>query len=105
MVKQAEPIKFDRRLVGPQITVGGQVIQPLAQARGMYSVAGGQAAGGWAFVRVTPVAVQVRGADGSESQVALVDGRAEAIKAMVRPALLIAGVGLAIMALVRIIRH
>jgi len=86
-----QPIKIDRELVGPEITVGGHIVQPTARLTGQYAGANYQQ-GGWggAWVRMTPVEAIVRGPDGSVRPVTMTDPVAQSLRRLWLSALLVA---------------
>ena len=100
-----KPGRFDRLLTGQQITVGGRTIQPVARLNGQQ---GGrlQAEGGGfgAWARITPVEVIVRDADGAEQRVATPNATRRAIRGIASAGLAVAGVCLAIMLVVSLLR-
>jgi hypothetical protein len=97
--EKTRPNRLDWELVGEPIAAGGRTIQPVARLSGW---AGGhmseQGGGAGAWVRVRPVEVVVREADGTESRVPIVDAEQAAIRGMVVPALAVAGICTAIIA-------
>ena len=97
--EKMRPNRLDWELVGEPILAGGRTIQPVARLSGW---AGGnmseQGGGAGAWVRVRPVEVVVREADGTESRVPIVDAEQAAIRGMVVPALAVAGICAAIIA-------
>ena len=72
--EKMRPNRLDWELVGEPIIAGERTIQPVARLSGW---AGGnmseQGGGAGAWVRVRPVEVVVREADGTESRVPIVD--------------------------------
>jgi uncharacterized spore protein YtfJ len=98
-----EPNKIDRLLTGKQIPVGDRTIQPVAHLSGWIGGNGGpHGVGGGGWVRVRPVAVIVREADGTESRVPVVDAGTQAIRGIVMAGLMVAGVCVAIMVIRRL---
>jgi len=97
--EKTRPNRLDWELVGEPILVGNRAVQPVARlsgwAGGNMSEKGG---GAGAWVRVRPVEVVVREADGTESRVPIVDAEQAAIRGMVVPALAVAGICAAIIA-------
>lgn len=68
------PVRIDRQLVGAEITVGGQTVQPVARSRGWYAEGSSpMGQGGAALVVLTPAAVTVRAGNMSEQRVAVTD--------------------------------
>ena len=100
-----KPGHFDRLLTGQQITVGGRTIQPVARFNGQQG-GGLQAEGGGfgAWVRVTPVEVIVREADGAEQRVATPNATQQAMRGIVSAGLAVTSVCLAIMLVVGLLR-
>jgi hypothetical protein len=99
------PGRIDRLLTGQQITVGGRTIQPVARTGGWYGESQAEGGGGAAaWVRVTPVEVVVREADGAERHVITFDATRQAVRGIVAAGLTIAGVCLAIMLVVSLAR-
>jgi hypothetical protein len=100
-----QPTRFDRELRGPEITVGGHTIQPVARMTGQQSSGGNSTSvWGYASVRVTPDGVIVRQADGAEQRVQVTDPTRAAIQSMAMTAGAIAALCMAIMLIVRIVR-
>ena len=97
--EKTRPNRIDWELVGEPILVGSRAVQPVARLSGW---AGGnmgeQGGGAGAWVRVRPVEVVVREADGAESRVPIVDAEQAALRGMVVPALAVAGLCAAIIA-------
>ena len=97
--EKTRPNRIDWELVGEPIVAGGRAIQPVARLSGW--VGGNiseQGGGAGAWVRVRPVEVVVREADGTESRVPIVDAEQAAIRGMVIPALAVAGICAALIA-------
>ncbi len=87
------PETIDRQLVGPEITVGGHTVQPMARLKGWY--AGGStplSSGGGAWVRLTPVEVTVREGNGPERHIAVTDPTGMALRGLGMAAVLMAAV-------------
>ncbi len=100
-----KPGRFDRLLTGQQITVGGRTIQPVAKLSGRYGGSQTPRGGGFgAWARMTPVEVIVREADGAEQRVATPNATRQAIRGIVSAGLAVAGVCLAIMLVVSLVR-
>ncbi len=98
-------IRISRILTGEPIQVGGRTIQPVARADGWYGVAAGETgagAGGW--VHLAPLDVLVQEADGSQHRLPITDPNGEALRKMFGVMLPVAGVCLAIMAIVAVAR-
>ncbi len=100
-----KPGRIDRLLTGQHITVGGRTIQPVAKLNGQYG-GGLQAEGGGfgAWARMTPVEVIVREADGAEQRVATPNATRQALRGIVSAGLAVAGVCLAIMLVMSLVR-
>ena len=97
--EKTRPNRIDWELVGEPILVGSRAVQPVARLNGW--VGGNiseQGGGAGAWVRVRPVEVVVREADGAESRVPIVDAEQAALRGMVVPALAVAGLCAAIIA-------
>lgn len=95
------PVKIDRRLVGDPIQIDGRSVQPVARLHGRLGSGGGPAGGGaGGMLRLEPVEVIVRQADGVESTLALADPTAQALRAMAGGAVAVAAmsIGLAVLA-------
>lgn len=99
------PIPIDRRLTGPEITVGGHTIQPVARMTGQHTSAA-SGSGNWqrASVRVVPAEVIVRQGDGAEQRVQVTDPTRTALLSMAFTAGAITALCMAIMLIVRIMR-
>jgi hypothetical protein len=79
----SQPIKIDQQLTGPQITVGGQTVQPMARLTGQRNEDNGPSGGGaGAWVRLTPVEVIVSGPGGAEQHVAVTNPTAQVLRQM-----------------------
>ena len=97
--EQTRPNRIDWELVGEPILAGGRAVQPVARLSGWVGGNMSEKGGGaGAWVRVRPIEVVVREADGAESRVPIVDAEQAAIRGMVVPALLVAGICAAIIA-------
>lgn len=87
----SKPTKIDQQLTGPQITVGGHTVQPLARLTGQHSQNNGPSGGGaGAWVRLSPVEVIVSGTDGVERRIAMSDPTTQALRGMAAVAAFIA---------------
>jgi hypothetical protein len=97
--EKIRPNRIDWELVGEPILAGGRAVQPVARLSGW---AGGnmskQGGGAGAWVRVRPVEVVVREADGAESRVPIIDPGQAAVRGVIIPALAVAGICAAIIA-------
>jgi hypothetical protein len=103
---RSTPSKIDRRLTGDPIAIDGRHLQPVARVHGRWGVSGNQqSSGGGGWLRVEPVEVIVRGLDGVESRLALVDPTAEALRAMARVATMVAVTSMGLAALARLLRR
>jgi len=70
----SKPTKIDQQLAGPQITVGGHTVQPLARLTGQRREDSGSSGGGTgAWVRLTPLEVIVSDPGGAERRIAVTD--------------------------------
>ena len=79
----AQPTKIDQQLTGPQITVGGRTVQPLARLTGQHSENNGPSgAGAGAWVRLTPLEVIVSDPDGAERRIAVINPTARILGGM-----------------------
>jgi hypothetical protein len=79
----SKPIKIDQELTGPQITVGGRTVQPLARLTGQRSEDIGPSGGGaGAWVRLTPLKVIVAEPDGAERRIAVTNPTARILGGM-----------------------
>jgi hypothetical protein len=97
--EKMKPNRIEWELVGEPILAEGHTIQPVARLSGWAGGNIGEKGGGaGAWVRVRPVEVVVREADGTESRVPIVDAEQVAIRGMVVPALAVAGICAAIIA-------
>lgn len=100
----AQPTKIDQQLAGPQITVGGRTVQPLARLTGQQSEQNGPAGGGAAtWVRVTPIEVVVSGPNGAERRIAMGDPTTQALQSMAALAALIAAVSAVLILIARLL--
>jgi uncharacterized spore protein YtfJ len=87
----SQPTKFDQQLAGPQITVGGHAVQPLARLTGQRGENSGPTGGGaGAWVRLTPLEVIVSSPDGAERRIAVTDPTARILQGMAALAAFIA---------------
>ncbi len=100
----------ERELVGEPLAIGERVIRPVARLRGWVGADGGPH-GGWGggWLRVQPIAVIVREADGAENRVSITAEANQALRNMIMGGLAVAGICLAIMMLrelaSRVVRH
>jgi uncharacterized spore protein YtfJ len=79
----SKPTKIDQQLAGPQITVGGHTVQPLARLTGQRSENNGPSGGGAAaWVRLTPLEVIVAEPNGSERRIAVLNPTARILGGM-----------------------
>lgn len=100
------PSKIDRRLVGDPIQIDGRSVQPVARLRARMGSGGGPAAAGaGGMLRLEPVEVIVRQADGAQSTVALADPTAKALRGMARAAAAVALLSIALSVLARVLRR
>jgi uncharacterized spore protein YtfJ len=100
------PSRIDRRLVGNPIQIDGRIVQPVARLRGRLGSGGSQTAGGaGGMLRLEPVEVIVRQADGAESTVALRDPTAAALRGMAGAAVAVAVLSVILNVLARILRR
>jgi uncharacterized spore protein YtfJ len=100
------PTRIDRRVVGDPIEIGDRTVQPVARVRGRVGAGSGPsggAAGG--MLRVEPVEVLVREADGAESALALPNPTAQAVRGMAGVAAAVAVVSVAVNIVVRLARR
>ena len=85
------PTRIKQRIAGQPITVGERTIQPVAQVAGWVGSGGnttGGGAGGW--LRITPIEIAVREADGTEQRIPITDPTRETMRGMVLSTLLVA---------------
>ncbi len=100
------PSRIDRRLVGNPIQIDSRIVQPVARLRGRLGSGGSQTGGGaGGMLRLEPVAVIVRQADGAESTVALADPTAEALRSMAGAAVAVAVLSIVLTMLARVLRR
>ena len=98
--RATQPTKIDQQLAGPQITVGGHTVQPLARLTGQRSEDGGPSGGGaGAWVRLTPLEVIMSSPDGAERRIAVTDPTARVLQGMAALAAFIA-IGSAVLILI-----
>jgi uncharacterized spore protein YtfJ len=92
MTDQAtQTTKIDEQLAGPQITVGGRTVQPLARLTGQRSENAGPSGGGaGAWLRLTPLEVIVSEPNGAERRIAMTDSTAQVLRGMAALAAFIA---------------
>ena len=96
----SKPTKIDQQLAGPQITVGGHTVQPLARLAGQHRENNGPSGGGaGAWVRLTPLEVIVSDPDGAKRHIAVTDPTAQVLQGMAALAALIA-IGSAVLILI-----
>ena len=82
--RSSQPIKIDQQLAGPQITAGGQMVQPIARLTGQRNENNGPSSdGAGAWVRLTPIEVVVSGPRGAERHIAVTNPSAQALRQMV----------------------
>jgi uncharacterized spore protein YtfJ len=99
-----QPTKIDQQLAGPQITVGGRTVQPLARLTGQRGEEIGPTGGGaGAWMRLTPVEVIVSNADGTERHIAIGDPTARALWGMAGVAGLVAVASAVLILLARLL--
>jgi hypothetical protein len=100
----SKPIKIDQQLTGPQITVGGHTVQPLARLTGQHSENNGPSGGGaGAWVRLTPLEVIVSDPDGAERRIAMINPTARILGGMAALAAFVAA-GSAVLILIARLR-
>lgn len=96
----SQPTKMDQQLVGPQVTVGGQTVQPIARLTGQRTEnSGPSGSGGTVWARLTPLEVVVSGPGGAEQHIAVANPTAQALRQMAVFAAMIA-VGSTVMILI-----
>ncbi len=79
----SEPTKINEQLAGPQITVGGQTVQPMARLTGQRNEDNGPSGGGaGAWVRLTPLEVIVSGPGGAEQHIAVANPTVQVLRQM-----------------------
>ena len=97
--EKMRPNRLDWELVGEPILAGGRAVQPVARLSGWVGGNMSEKGGGaGAWVRVRPVEVVVREADGAESRVSIVDAEQAAIRGMAMQGLAVAAICAAIIA-------
>jgi uncharacterized spore protein YtfJ len=100
------PTQIDRRLIGAPIQIDGRSVQPVARLHGRLGSGGSPAAGGaGGMLRLDPVELIVRQADGAESTVALPDPTAEALRSMAGAAVAVAVLSIILNVLARLLRR
>jgi uncharacterized spore protein YtfJ len=100
----SKPTKIDQQLTGPQITVGGRTVQPLARLTGQHSENNGPSGGGaGAWVRLTPLEVIVSDPAGAERRIAVTDPTARILGGMAALAAFVAA-GSAVLILIARLR-
>jgi hypothetical protein len=96
----SKPIKIDQQLAGPQITVGGHTVQPLARLTGQRNEDIGPSGGGaGAWVRLTPLEIVVAEPGGAERRIAVTNPTARVLGGMAALAAFVAA-GSAVMILI-----
>lgn len=95
----------DKTLYGDPVQVAGYEFQSEARltgwAGGMEAGSGG---GGGAWLKLEPVALHVRDRDGSETTVPIFDPQAKAMRGMVVPAVIVAGLSVVLVIVARLWR-
>jgi uncharacterized spore protein YtfJ len=87
----------DKELLGDPVTVGAWTVIPEARLSGSQGSGGDDVnGGGGARLRLDPVAVTVRDADGTTRRIEIRDTTAQAVQAMARAGLFIALLSLAL---------
>jgi len=100
----SKPTKIDQQLTGPQITVGGRTVQPLARLTGQHSENNGPSGGGaGAWVRLTPLEVIVSDPAGAERRIAVINPTARILGGMAALAAFVAA-GSAVLILIARLR-
>lgn len=84
-------MEIDEEVYGKPITFDTRTVQPVARLRGRRNVFD-NGRGAWAWVRLTPVAVQVREGDGHSYRVAIYDGNQRIVLGMLVAAFVVAAV-------------
>jgi uncharacterized spore protein YtfJ len=103
MTKHAtQPTKIDQQLAGPQITVGGRTVQPLARLTGQQNSGEPATGGAGAWVRLSPTAVIVRESDGSERRIAVTDPTGQVMRALIAAAAFVATISALLIAITRL---
>ena len=101
----SKPTKIDQQLAGPQITVGGRTVQPLARLAGQHSENNGPSGGGaGAWVRLTPLEVIVSDPAGAERRIAVINPTARILGGMAALAAFVAA-GSAVLILIARLRE
>jgi hypothetical protein len=104
--RATRPTKIDRQLTGPQITVGGRTVQPLARLTGQVREGSGPSgSGAGAWLRLTPVEVMVHDPDGAERRIAVIDPTARILQGMAALAAFIATAGAALILIARLLER
>jgi hypothetical protein len=81
--RATQPTKIDQQLAGPQITVGGRTVEPLARLTGQSREDDSPSGGGaGAWVRLTPLEVIVSDPDGAERRIAVINPTARILGGM-----------------------
>lgn len=91
VANKIHPVRIDRQLVGPAVTIGGQVVQMTARLMG-WSAGETRASSDWggALVKLVPVEAVVRRADGSEHRVTMSDPTGQSLRGMASIAAVVA---------------
>jgi len=99
----SKPTKIDQQLTGPQITVGGRTVQPLARLTGQHSENNGPSGGGaGAWVRLTPLEVIVSDPAGAERRIAVINPTARILGGMAALAAFVAAASAVLILLARL---
>ena len=99
----SKPTKIDQQLTGPQITVGGRTVQPLARLTGQDSENNGPSGGGaGAWVRLTPLEVIVSDPAGAERRIAVINPTARILGGMAALAAFVAAASAVLILLARL---
>jgi len=102
----AQPTKIDQQLTGPQITVGGRTVQPLARLTGQSRADNGPTGGGaGAWLRLTPVEVIVGVPDGAERRIAVTNPTARILQRMAALAAFVAACSALLILIARLARR
>lgn len=101
----SRPRKIDRRLEGESIQVGGRIIQPVARLSGFVGFGGGEnGSGGGGWLKLTPLEVIARDAEGAEQRLTLNDPTAIALRGVAMAGMAVAVVSWVVMILVWVFR-
>jgi hypothetical protein len=99
----SKPTKIDQQLAGPQITVGGHTVQPLARLTGQHSENNGPSGGGaGAWVRLTPLEVIVSDPDGAERRIVVINPTARILGGMAALAAFVAAASAVLILIARL---